>query len=682
LAGAVAAAVATAALLSAMTLRRPEAIAQPSSAAAEEVVLASFPAPLPPGAVQRLADGVAAADAGDWYAVRSLRDGAQDPLVMRILTWRLATSTDAPLDFYELRSALNDLTDWPGRATMRERAEQALSSAGLPADQAVAFLTEGGGPLTGDGRVALAEAYAELGRRDEAAALARQAWREDRLSDRSESVVLSRFSGALSQDDHAARLDALLWRGLRSDAQALFQRVSSADRLVAQARIALQTRPRRGLQAAVDAVPSSRLDDPGFLYDRARYIRRSGRPEDAAPYAARIDAAAAPVFARDDIFLERRAYLPAAYRARDGRRAYALAANHGIPSGAEFADAEFVAGWVSLRFLNNPQQALTHFERLASNVSSPISLSRGHYWRAQALAALGDAGAADLARREAAQYIYTFYGQLAAVQIDPQATIALDDPGPVPPDVRARFEQRDLVRAIRLMTQFGDEQDFERIAFYLDDVLEDPREIELLSALARENGYPRSAVRSAKAGLFRGVVAPNAAYPVVALPSGAVGPNRPDPAFVHAIIRQESEFNPLAVSSAGARGLMQLMPATARATARMEGLPYELGRLTSDPAYNMHLGSAHLQDLLDEFGGSYILTAAAYNAGGGRARQWIAEYGDPRSPSTDAVDWIEMIPFSETRNYVQRVIENLEVYRHRISGRPERIRIMEDIRRG
>jgi soluble lytic murein transglycosylase len=200
--------------------------------------------------------------------------------------------------------------------------------------------------------------------------------------------------------------------------------------------------------------------------------------------------------------------------------------------------------------------------------------------------------------------------------------------------------------------------------------------------VARENGYAKSAVRSGKSGLFRGVLAPNAAYPVMSLPANARQPGRPEPAFVHAIIRQESEFDPRAMSNVGARGLMQLMPATARITATREGVPYSLSGLVDDPQYNITLGARHLQDLLEEWNGSYILTIASYNAGSGRAREWIADFGDPRSGGVDPVDWVEMIPFAETRNYVQRVMENLQVYRHRINGEPAPIQLRDDLRRG
>ena len=217
----------------------------------------------------------------------------------------------------------------------------------------------------------------------------------------------------------------------------------------------------------------------------------------------------------------------------------------------------------------------------------------------------------------------------------------------------------------------------------MDDTLDNSEELELLSQMARERAYPRTALRSAKAGLRRGIVAANSAYPLMTLPEGARLPGRAEPALTLAIIRQESEFEASSISSAHARGLMQLMPTTARIQARREGMSYSgPAVLTDDPDYNVTLGAAHLGGLVSDFGGSYVLAIAAYNAGSSRVNEWIGDWGDPRSRNVDVVDWIELIPFAETRNYVQRVMENLQVYRYRLAGQPTPIAIQDDLRRG
>lgn len=630
----------------------------------------------------RLRDGLAAAESGDLGGLAALRDNATDPLVRRMLQWRWAASSDAPLYFSDISQALTELQGWPGRTTMRTRAEQAIFDSSMPAAERVAFLRQDNGPITGDGRVALAMALRDSGQRSEANEIARAAWRDDALSSATEDRALQEFSGAFTSEDHAARVMGLLWRDQRTAAQRLMSRLSSADRALAQARIAVQSRQRRGLQAVIDAVPGSRADDPGLLFDRAVYRRRTDQPVDAMQMAARIDPRQAPVAARDEIFRERRLYVPRALRAGNPQLAYNLVSNHGLTSGESFADAEWMSGWLSLRFLGQPQRAREHFAHLSENVSSPVSLSRALYWRAEAERAVGNTGEAERLLNQAAQYNFTYYGQLAATRGNRTATLALPETARVSNEVRARFEARELVRALRLMAETGAQRDFESIAFYLDDTLDDPQEIELLSQIAREQSYNRIALRNGKAGLFRNVVATNAAYPLIELPSSVQTRGRPEPAFVLAIIRQESEFEPAVVSHANAHGLMQLIPSTARMQAQREGMTFQRAALTTDPQYNMTLGSAHLADLVDEWGGSYVLAVASYNAGSHNARQWIGDWGDPRSSSVDVVDWIELIPFSETRNYVQRVMENLQVYRYRLAEEPVQIQLERDLQRG
>ena len=649
----------------------------------QTVDAASYTPPQPSQAERmRLRDGLAAAEGRDWVGLAALRDNATDPLVRRMLQWRLAAAQDAPLYFDDIAQALTELQGWPGRTTMRSRAEQAIFDSRLSPAERVAFLRQDGGPITGDGRIALAIALNDLGQRSEALTLARASWREDELTSAAEDRAMAAFSSAFSAEDHAARVDGLLWRGSRSTAQRMLSRVPTADRLLAQARIALQSRARRGLQNAVDAVPASRADNPGFMYDRAQYRRRAGNPQDAMPLMVDIDPRQAPMAARDEIFRERRLYIPRALRAGNYRQAYQLVANHGMTSGESFADAEWLAGWLSLRYLDQPQRARDHFAHLSENVSSPVSLSRALYWRAEAERALGNTAESERLLNEAARFNFTYYGQLAATRGDRTAMLSLPETAQVTDEARRRFESRELVRALRLMAQVGARRDFESIAYYLDDTLDDPMELELLSQMAREQSYYRTALRSAKAGLFRNVVATNAAYPTMRLPDIVQSRGRPEPALVHAIIRQESEFDAGAISSANARGLMQLIPSTAQAQARREGMSYQRSALTSDPEYNVTLGSAHLADLIDDFGGSYVLAIAAYNAGSHNARNWINDWGDPRSRSVDVVDWIELIPFSETRNYVQRVTENLQVYRHRLAGVPTPIELERDLQRG
>jgi peptidoglycan lytic transglycosylase len=657
------------------------------------------PAPVAESDVGALRDGLSAAQFGDWSRLRAARAAAQDPLVRKILTWRLAATQNSNAQFDEVDAALTQLASWPGRETMRRRGEQMIFDSALTAEQRLAWLTAEGGPLTGDGQLAQAMALAALGRKPEAVALAREVWRERALTGRAERILVDAFGEDLTASDYADRVDRLLWRDDRADAQELLSRLSANDKAVAQARLALQgvagptrivRRGKRRIRVATGpsltqrlaAVPASRASDPGLLFDRARYLRRHDKPEEALSVIALVNPAEAPPTVRETLFEETRLYIPRALRMGKYTIAYNLAARHNLTEGEDFADGEWLAGWIALKFLHKPAEAADHFAHLADNVSTPVSKARALYWTAQADKALNMPDQAAAALGDAAAFGFTYYGQLAAEQLNKQALLSLGDAPAITPETRAAFESKDLVRALRLVAKIGDRQAFELISFYLDDQLQTPAEHEMLADLARINFYTRVAVRSAKSGIRRGIVAEDAAFPLVDLPPEAQGSGRPEPALILAIARQESEFDPQAQSPVGARGLMQLMPATAKNTARRYGLPYSPASLTSDPNYNLTIGAAYLQQLIDQFGGSYVLAIAAYNAGPTRANQWIADWGDPRSGDVDVVDWVELIPIGETRNYVQRVMENLEVYRYRIAGAPTPIRIEQDLRRG
>jgi soluble lytic murein transglycosylase len=522
-------AAAASAILVASSAGGQDAVA-PSPATAEAVAYTP-PPPLPSAAERmRLRDGLAAAENRDWSSLASLRDRATDPLVRRMLQWRWAASSDAPLYFSDIAQALNELQGWPGRSAMRTRAEQAIFDSRLGASERISFLRQDGGPATGDGRIALAMAMRDSGQRSEANDLARAAWRDDALASATEDRALATFGDVFTAEDYAARVSGLLWRNQRTAAQRLFSRLSPADRALAQARIAIQTRARRGLQAAIDAVPASRQNDPGLLFDRAQYRRRTDQPVDAMQMAARIDPFPAPAAARAEIFRERRLYVPRAMRPGNYSLAYQLVSSHGMTSGESFADAEWLAGWLSLRYLSQPQRAAEHFSHLSENVSSPVSLSRALYWRAEAAQALSNTAESERLFNEAARFNFTYYGQLAATRGNRTATLSLPETGRVSDAARSRFDNRELVRALRLMAEVGAQRDFESIAFYLDDTLDDPMEIELLAQLAREQSYHRTALRSAKAGLFRNVVATRAAYPLIDLPATISSQGRIEPA--------------------------------------------------------------------------------------------------------------------------------------------------------
>ncbi|MEQ9506127.1 MAG: lytic transglycosylase domain-containing protein [Hyphomonas sp.] len=623
-----------------------------------------------------LARALSAAERSQWSELSSLQYGAPDEVLKNLIMWKRASEGVPGMTFDEIDLALTVLSDWPLTSRMRSRAEEIIELSALDARARIAWLEESG-PVTGEGKVALANALRDTAQRARADEVIKDVWRNHTLDSDVQRVVLARYGQSLSQDDHRARVDFLLWTGQTSAADGLKSQLTADYRKLVDARIALAKRARN-VDSAVSAVPDHLQSHPGLLYERAKW-RRVKKVDGVSDLLRQIDGKDVPAAGRGRLWDERAIATREELKLRNYSRAYQLAAPHGMSSGGDFADAEWLAGWIALRLNGDATRSLGHFETMSAGVSSPVSLSRGYYWTGRARDALGQSDDALAAYAAASTHKYTYYGQLASERMLDKTVDLGAPPIPTAEDL-AKFNARPIVQAMRLLGEAGETESFRQFAFFLDDELTDPVEYELLSAMANQYATPDVGVRIGKAGLQKGVVASGAAYPVL---NPAIS-RKPDVerAFVLAITRQESEFNPKAQSRVGARGLMQFMPATAKNEARLRGMPYQQSWLTEDPAYNMTLGGLHLDTLLKQFGGSYIMTAAAYNAGPSRPGQWVRDYGDPRTGQIDPIDWVEFVPFSETRNYIQRVMENIQVYRHRITGDPEDITLGEDLKRG
>jgi soluble lytic murein transglycosylase len=526
--------------------------------------------------------------------------------------------------------------------------------------------------LTGAGALKLGKALIQLGRQPEAAELARRAWVELPFSPLDERAFAATFAPHLHPAEHVQRLDRLLWQGDDAGARRMFQRVDAGTRALAEARLALQNM-RGNVDALVKNVPSVLQADPGLIYDRARWRRRK---EQYAGAAQLLDSGALNTPFAERLWAERDDAARRALDRGEAQLAYRLAKNHGVPSGAAFADGEFLAGFIALRFLHQPKTALGHFELLYAGVSSPISAARGAYWAGRAAEAMKDQAKTQQWYGFAARHGSTYYGQLAAQRLGWSEAPDLTDAPAILPERKARFEGREMVRIVRALEQAG-ARDWTR-PFFLRLVGDGASgEDHLLAAeLAMELGRNDLALTAAKSGRGRIEMA-QYLFPTRPLPA-ALGAEE---ALLLSVMRQESAFDPAAVSSAGARGLMQLMPATAKSVAKRNGISYQPDLLTQDPDYNVRLGSAYLSSLLSDYGGSYVLALAAYNAGPSRVRQWIADHGDPRNPKVDAVDWVERISFSETRNYVQRIMETLAIYRHRLGAGRLALTLDQDLKR-
>ena len=446
-------------------------------------------------------------------------------------------------------------------------------------------------------------------------------------------------------------------------------------RALAQARIALRAN-RGDASSQVDAVPPALQSDPGLAYDRARYYRARGL-ETQAIAALKSGGPPPTDDAAQSVWTERRTIMRAALTSDDAAGAYAAAAQHGMsPGGENYSEAEFFAGWIALTRLRDPARAERHFANIQAAGRSPVTLSRALYWRGRAVEARGDAAAADALFRQGGFYTTAFYGQLAAQRAGVNQLKLAADPQPSVAQ-RQAFESREVVRAALLLSDAGSRDQFRAFVLGIDDDLTDPTDLAALYDLAKRTGDLDLAMRVARTAGQKGTPLVERGWPVISVPQVSGGAEL---AFSLAIARQESNFDPRA-RSAFARGLMQLRPSTGAEVARKLGLSYSEAKLY-EPDFNLTLGSSFLGDLVDRFGGSYVMAAAGYNAGPGRPGKWANDCGDPRGGASDPSDFIECIPFAETRNYVMRVMENMQIYRARIAGGSAPLTLATDLKRG
>lgn len=598
---------------------------------------------------------------GDWNA--ALRVSGQRGSVSRdVIVWHwlregFGSSGDV-LVFLERRP------DWPGLDWLRRKSEPVFT--GADPDRVLKFYA-GLPPQTAEGALNYAVALKAKGRIGEAEADIVTAWRTLPMGSGLQKDYLENFAKLL-KPHHAARLDRMLWDGHLVSAEQMLPLVSTDERKLAEARIALQKR-QPGVDGKVAAVPKSLADTPGLAFDR--FVWRDKKELDDSAVDLMLARSSGPeALGEPDKWAEGRRRL-ARLEMRSGRaaRAYDVAAKHHMTPemGYSYADLEWLAGFLALRKLNDPATAVRHFQNFSDAVQSPISKGRGGYWLGRAYAELGDADKAYEAYAMGADHQTSFYGLLAAERIGRPFDKELANPRRAPHWRQADFADSSVLEAGLLLLKAGEDNLSERFLTHLVEGL-DPVQANQLGDLAIELKQPHLAVMIAKRAATTGTVLPAAYYPVHPVADMRLPMAKE---MTLAIARRESEFDPVVVSGAGARGLMQVMPATAKLVAGELGIlsGHQTGRLTSDWQYNAKLGANYLSGLATEFNGNVVMMAAGYNAGPKRPISWMERYGDPRTGEVDIVDWIETIPFNETRNYVMRVTESLPVYRARL-GQP------------
>lgn len=613
-------------------------------------------------------------------------DSVSNPTARKFLLWaRLRGGYGSASEYVTF---LDENPLWAERSLLVRRKEESLFTNGGTADDIKAAFAHQK-PETGIGHAALASAYLVEGNSEEAARLARIAWREMAIPATLETGFLKRFGALLKEADHKWRFDRLVTDDIRFSANraeraAFAERIipllSEAERQKARARLALFNREK----GASERIVNMPFDDTdfGLAYHRAQALRKLGRTKAAADIILSVPTDRERIAEIDEWWAERRQLAFSFLKADQPRMAYSIVRDAGPLSVNPQKDQAFMAGWIAWRYLGDAAAAEPHFRKFADAADGPLSRAKSRYWLGRLLQERGQESAALDQYRKAAENNDTFHGLLSMQMIDPQRTELRITPPAFPTQQQIdAFNTSDAVQAVVIARKAGLSRDYTRgFLTSLRIGLNSEAEAAMIAHLAEAIGDPQMSVRIAKAAVARGDNLLTYAYPVHHFPRFTPLSDPPEQAFLLGITRQETEFEPKTLSSAGAKGFMQVMTVTAKHVCRDYKFKCEISRLMDDKPYNVRIAAAYIGDRMREFGNSYILGLAGYNAGPGRARQWVRENGDPRSASVDPIDWIERIPFTETREYVAKVLSNIQVYRARLGDGQNALRLSRDLK--
>ena len=597
----------------------------------------------------------------------------EDPTARKLVEWAILRSDNNDATFARYRAFVAANPHWPHALMFRRRAEGMLWQEG--ADLATIRGFSGNSPASTKGAFALARALLATGDHAAAQPLIRGPWISEQLSPDLEEQALQTFGGLITPADEKARMARRLYARDNAAGLRAAHRLGGSEPAIAKAWIAANEKSNNA-KSLIESLPASALRDPGILFARIHVLRHADKIAEAAELMMAAPKDAAAVQDSDEWWVERRLLARKLLDLNQANAAYQIARDAATPFKENYrVESQFTAGWIALRFLNNPSVAAQHFTRIAQTTNNPIALARANYWRGRAAEAMNRSHEAHGFYQEAARYNTAYYGQLARARLGlPEIVVS-------PPPDRHAATRSEVARAVEILYAANERDLVVSIAADLGDHGQDMAAMAGVAEVISRNQDARALLLLGKEALGRGYPFDHYAFPTFGLPRySAIGPEV-GREIVYAIARQESAFNPRDRSSANAIGLMQVTPSAGREMARKFNVSYDERRLINDQVYNMQLGAAELGDVIEGYRGSYILAFAGYNAGRGRVKEWIERYGDPRDPNVDPVDWVERIPFSETRNYVQRILENIQVYRVRFGGNP-RLLIEADLRRG
>ena len=574
--------------------------------------------------------------------------------LQKALYWRLYLVNNSRTNFVEIARLIKENPNWPSINRLRKRAEEAMQPRMNP--ELIINWFKDYPPLTTYGAIRLGEALLVLKKKKDAIQMLRKTWVERNFGAKQERQFYRKYRRFLTRQDHIDRLERLLWNGQYYPVRRMLHKVNKNYRALAFARITLR-RYQGSVDQAISKVPKNLLNDQGLIFERFRWRRRKGRDKDAIKLLKTLpeNLIHPERWWREKVVIVRRLL-----QVGHISEAYNIASKHRLDSGKSFVEAEWLSGWIALQFLNESNRALNHFKAVYRASRYPISRSRGAYWAGRASEILKDQMLTESWYKKAAKYSLTYYGQLAIIKLRSEETNFLHEENSIEREYNIKFKTHELVKVVNVL---GKAKLFE----YINPFIKKLNQLESsanwynsIAVLSRKNGRSDLAVYTAKQAYRRGFTLIKEGYPVL----DNIKHFKISTPLLLAIIRQESAFNIKAISRAGARGLMQIMPATARRIAKMNKIPYSKEKLTTDVEYNLKFGQIYLAGLLSQYERSHVLSLAAYNAGPARANRWIKRNGDPREINVDQIDWVEMIPFKETRNYVQRVIENFNVYQN------------------
>jgi soluble lytic murein transglycosylase len=603
-----------------------------------------------------------------WTSALKISKKARDKSIYNFIQWRHLLTSGNQASFYDYMLFIKQNENYPRINRIRYLAEHKLSTDKISPKKIIDWFNFNE-PLSGFGKLILGESLIKIGKLEKGISLIKDGWITADLNRSNMKFFRKKYKKYLNANDYIKRADYLAWENKYWDLKRMLRYLPKDYELLYTARQILMSKSY-GVDQAIKNVPTKFKNDAGLNYDRLKWRRKRGRVDSSLEILFNIQNNKEYLVRPDKWWTERAIMARALIYKKKYELAYKISSNHSLDSGPEFAEAEWLSGWISLSFLNDPILAIDHFNNFYQNVSYPISLSRGAYWLARSYNKIDDKEQSYQWYQEAAKYLTTYYGQLAHLKIKPNEKFELEEQLKITDEYRKYFYKKDLVKVVHLLDELNKTKYTKNILKYLAvDNINSGSEI-LAAELSTNISRYDFAIQIAKQASYEKRFHNNFNYPIISTPKYINGRKIPETAFILSIIRQESEFDMRANSHAGAQGLMQLMPYTAKLVSKQAKLPYSKSRLTRDPEYNINLGSHYIAGLILQYDGAYPFATAAYNAGPKRVKYWKKINKDPQKKQIDYVDWIELIKFKETRNYVQRVMENYNVYRYILEKKP------------